>query len=146
MHREAGFSVIKLLFGLAILAAVVWYGYLVIPVYNASWKAQDTFESVVRNMPDASEQEIRVRLPELLRVKYVAQGDLPDEFYGNIQIKASFGRVVISSYYHVTLWPLGPVEGVDPDEEYDAADLQGMDKLRHKARLDFDFEPNAETP
>ncbi len=146
MERERGFSFIKLLFWLSILGGVVWYGWLLVPVYNANWKVQDAFEAVARNMPNASESEIRARLPDLFKVKYIAPGDLPDEFYDNIEIKADGDRVEISSYYHVTIWPLGPVESVDPESDYDPESLKGMDRVRDRLRLDFDFEPHAETP
>ncbi len=146
MEGERGFSFIKLLFWLALLGGVVWYGWLLIPVYNANWKVQDAFEAVTRNMTDATEEEIRARLPELFRIKYLARGDLPEEFYDNIEIKAENGRVEISSYYHVTVWPLGPVESVDPESDYDPQSLKGLDRVRDRLRLDFDFEPHAETP
>ena len=143
---ERGFSLIKLMFFLAMLAGVIWYGWLLVPIYNAQWKVQDAFDALSRNMADASEQEVRRRLPELFKIKYIAHNDLPPEFYKNIKIQADGGRIEISSNYHITIWPLGPVESVDPEEEYDAADLMGMDKIRDKLRLDFDFEPYAETP
>jgi len=146
MHNERGFSVIKFLMLLAALAGGTWYGYIVIPVYNAEWKIQDTFETVARTMSDKSEKEIHQRLPELLRIKYLDQRDVPAEFFQNIQIQSENGRVTISSSYHVTVWPLGPVQSEDPNSDYDATGLKGMDLMRHKLRLDFDFEPYAETP
>lgn len=146
MKREAGFSMIKITFWLMLLAVVVWYGYILIPVYNTNWKVQEAFDSISRNMSDANEMAIRERLPDLFRIKYIDPRELSDEFHENLQINADGGRVEISSHYHVTVWPLGPVESVDPDEEYKEIDLKGMDKLRAKARLDFDFEPHAETP
>jgi len=146
MKNEYGFSMIKLLFIGALIGAVVGAGYKIIPVYNAQWKIQDAFEALSRNMADKDEVRIRKRLPDLLKMKYLARGDVPQEFYDNIVISADGGQVEISSEYHVTLWLLGPVEGVDPDSEYDEADLKGMDKIRHKLRQDFDFEPYAKTP
>jgi hypothetical protein len=146
MKNEQGFSMIKLLIWLALIGAGVMAGYKIIPVYNAQWKVQDTFEALSRNMADETENKIRRRLPELLKIKYLAKGDVPDAFYENIIIKADGSRVEISSHYHVTVWLLGPVEDVDPDFEYTEADLKGMDKIRHKLRYDFDFEPYAKTP
>lgn len=146
MQHERGFSLIKFSFFLALLAGVVWYGWLLIPIYNANWKVQDAFDAISRNMSDADEAAIRRRLPELFKIKYIYPEDLPPEFYDNIKVEADGSRVVISSYYHVTVWPLGPVEGVDPESEYDPAELKGLDKIRDKLRLDFDFEPYAETP
>ncbi len=146
MRGERGFSLFKFLMLVAALAVGVWYGWLLIPVYNAEWKVEDMFESIARNMSDASEAEIRARLPELFKIKYIDRDDLPEEFYDNIEIKAENGRVEISSFYHVTIWPLGPVEEVDPESEYDPEELRGLDRVRDALRLDFDFEPHAETP
>ena len=146
-QREHGFSVIKLMLFLGLLGGVVWYGWLLIPVYNAQWKVQDAFDALSRNMAaNANEAAIRARLPELFKIKYIYHNDLPEEFYENIKIKADGNRIEVSSYYHITIWPLGPVEDVDPELEYDAADLKGMDKIRDKLRLDYDFEPYAQTP
>lgn len=146
MRKQGGFSVIKLLFGLAVLAGVVWYGYNVIPVYNSYWSVKDAFQSIAHDRANQDAADIREALPDILHVMYINPDDLPKEFYTNLEIKADGNRVDISSHYHVTVWLLGPVQGVDPDSNYDKADLKGMDKLRDKARLDFDFEPHAETP
>jgi hypothetical protein len=71
---------------------------------------------------------------------------VPRQFYDNLVINAENGRVEIYSEYDVTVWLLGPVQGVDPNSDYKESELKGMDKLRHKARRDFHFEPYAETP
>jgi len=146
MKNEYGFSMIKLLFIVALIGAAVGFGFKIIPVYNAQWKVQDAFEALSRNMANRDEASIRKRLPTLFKMKYLASGDLPQEFYDNIEITADGGKVEISSEYHVTVWLLGPVEGVDPDSDYDESELKGMDKIRHKLRQDFDFEPYAKTP
>jgi len=146
MKNEQGFSMIKFMFFGGIVAAGVFYGYMIMPVYNAYWKIQDTFEGVSRSMADASLVAIENRLPDLFKVKYLVAGDVPQEFYDNLEIKAEDGRVEISSIYHVTVWLIGPVQGVEPDSDYTEADLKGMDKLRAKLRQDFEFEPYAETP
>lgn len=146
MKHEQGFSMIKVMVWLVLIGAGVLVGYKIIPVYNANWKIQDTFESVTRNMADASESDIRKRLPDLFHIKYLAPNDVPQEFYDNIVIRADGGKVEISSEYDVTVWILGPVEGVAPDSDYKESELKGMDKIRHKARRDFHFEPYAETP
>jgi len=146
MRYQKGFSVIKLLFILAVLAAGTVAAYKIIPVYNTYWKVQDALESVSRNLSNQSAENVRVRLPSIFHAKYIALNDLPREFYDNLQIKADGSRVEISSSYHVTVWLLGPVESVNPDAEYTARDLKGMDKLRDKARIDYDFKPYAETP
>ena len=146
MQHQQGFSVIKMLFWLAILFAGVMYAYQVVPVYNAYWKVQDAFSGVVENMAGDSEIDIRKRLPDLFRVKYLKQDDVPREFYDNLEIKADGNRVEISSFYHVTVWFLGPVTAVDPESDYDPEELKGMDRVRNRLRQDFDFEPHAATP
>lgn len=146
MKHEQGFSMIKMMIWLVLIGFGAMVSYKIIPVYNAHWKIQDTFESVARNMADDSEIKIRKRLPDLFHIKYLARGDVPKEFYDNIVINAEGGKVEIYSEYDVTVWILGPVEGVDPDSAYEESELKGMDKLRHKARQDFHFEPYAETP
>jgi len=143
MHsREAGFSMIKLMFILAILGGGAWVGYNIFPVFNAKWKVQDTFKGITQNMAENTETEIRNRLPDLFRVKYLNHDDLPQEFYDNLSITATGSSVTISSSYHVTLWLLGPLQSANPNE-YNEVDLKGMDKLRAKARVDYDFEVRA---
>ena len=146
MRGQAGFSLIKLLFWLAVLAGLVWTGDKVIPVYNVYWNVQDAFKGISRDMASDSAAAIRERLPDILHVKYIAPSDLPAAFYKNLDIQADGSHVAISSHYHVTVWLLGKVMGVDPDSDYKGANLQGMDRLRDKARLDFDFNPHAATP
>lgn len=143
---EQGFSTIKLMLGLAIIFCAAWVALEVVPVYNANWKIQDTFDGVVRNMSDADEAAIRKRLPDLYKIKYLAPGDVPQAYYDNLQINADGNGVSISSNYHVTIWLMGPVQEVDPESDYSESDLKGMDKIRHKLRIDLDFEPYAETP
>ncbi|MDX8388847.1 MAG: hypothetical protein R8M38_00005, partial [Mariprofundaceae bacterium] len=120
----------------------------IIPVYNTYWKIQDTFESVTRNMTTNTEQAIMVRLPDLLKIKYLMAHEYPEGFMDNIELTNEDEHVVISSHYHVTVWLLGIPQGVQPDEEgkFDLNELKGMNKLRVKARIDYDFEPYAETP
>ncbi len=137
---------IRLAFILAVLGAGIWSAYNIIPVYNTEWKVQDAFDAVAGNLAGQSAQAIRTRLPDIFHMKYIAHHDLPVEFYDNLQIRADGGKVEISSAYHVTIWLLGPLESVGPEEDYTASDLEGMDKLRDKARIDYDFEPYAETP
>ena len=146
MKHEQGFSMIKIMFLLVLIGAGVLVGYKIIPVYNAYWKVQDTFDGVVVRMADESEDAIRKRLPQLFGIKYLASDDVPKSFYENLYIRANGGKVEISSEYDVTVWILGPVEGVDPDSAYEESELKGMDKIRHMARRDFYFEPYAETP
>ena len=139
-RNQAGFSLIRLLFWLAVLSGLVWTGYQVIPVYNTYWNVQDTFKGISRDMASDSAETIRERLPDLLHIKYIAPSDLPKAFYKNLKIQADGNHVAISSHYHVTVWLLGPVTGGN------GALPSGMDRLRNKARLDFDFKPHAATP
>ncbi len=146
LARQRGFLSIGTMLFLAVLVAGGWTAWKVLPVYNTYWKVQDVFESVTRHLSGASAGDIRARLPGLLAVQYLKEGDLPREFYDHLDIQADGNRVRISSFYHVTVWLLGPVESVDPESDYDPKDLPGMDRLRDALRLDFDFEPHAETP
>lgn len=146
MRCQKGFSVIKLLLFLAVLSAGTWAAYNIIPVYNTYWKVQDALNAVTRNLSGQSARVIRNRLPDIFHVKYIGSNDLPQEFYDNLKIRTDGGRIEISSAYHVTLWLLGPLENVDPDGDYTSGDLKGMDRLRDRARLAFDFKPHAETP
>jgi hypothetical protein len=145
-QSESGFSVLKLLFWMAILAALVSNGFQLLQIYQTSWKVQDVFESVSRNMVNSSEDAIRKKLPVLFKVAYISHDDVPEEFYDNILIQSTAGRVEISSFYTETLWPLGPVENVDEEGTYDPQELTGLDYLRDKIRQDLYFEPYAETP
>ncbi|MDQ6955138.1 MAG: DUF4845 domain-containing protein [Mariprofundaceae bacterium] len=145
MKGEQGFSMIKLMLWGAIIAGCVVAAYTIFPVYNAYWKIQDTFEGVAKSMSSKTEKDIRERLPELFKIKYLNTEDIPQAFHDNLIIRASGSAVKISSSYHVTVWLMGPVKDVDPDD-YEESDLKGMDKVRHKLRRDFDFEPHAETP
>ena len=147
MRHERGFSMFGMLFWLAILSAAVIYGYKVLPVLNTSWKVQDLFESVAHKMANESDDEIRRRLPELMRIKYISEDDLPQGFYNSLRIISAGEKVDIASTYHVRVWLLGPPE-VQPgsDGEYDAEKLRGMDRVRYRLKQDFTFEPHATTP
>ena len=50
MRRQAGFSMIKLLFWLGMLAAIAWSTYLILPVYTTYWKVQDALSSISEGM------------------------------------------------------------------------------------------------
>ena len=146
MRKQAGFSLIKLMFWLALLSAGVWTGYRVIPVYNTYWNVEDAFKGISRDMASSSAEDIRQRLPDILSIKYIAPKDLPNAFYQHLTIKADGNHVQIASRYRVTVWLLGPVQSVDPSSDYNASKLSGMDRLRDKTRLVFEFTPHAETP
>lgn len=146
MQRQAGFSTIKGMFWLALIGAAVWLAALLLPPWITYWQVQDAFESVARQMAHAQESEIRQRLPQVFQVMQVDTEDVPQAFYDNLQIEADGNRVSLSSEYRVTVWLLGPPEQVDPEDPQSVATAQGMDLLRLKGRVDFDFAPHAETP
>lgn len=145
-RNEHGYSLIKVLIWLVVFGSVAWQGFNVLHIYQINWRVEDVFTSICRNMTTASEMEIRQRLPTLLKIQFVSREDVSEEFYDNLIIKSEEGQVEISSSYHVTLWPLGPVENVDEDGSYAPDELEGVDILRDKIRLDFKFEPYAATP
>ena len=145
-QRESGFSMIKVLFWLVILAALSSVGFQLLSIHQTGWKVQDIFDNVSRKMADSSEENIREKLPQLFKVNYIYRKDLPEEFYTNILILRDGGRVEISSSYMDTLWPLGQVENVDEEGTYDPKELTGMDYFRDLTRYDIYFEPYAKTP
>jgi hypothetical protein len=145
-QSESGFSVIKVLFWLVILGVLISNGFQLLQIHQTNWKVQDVFDNISRKMADSSEAVIRSKLPILFKVGYISHDDVPEEFYDNLLIRFSKGRVEISSSYMETLWPLGRVENVDEEGTYDPLELTGMDYLRDKTRQDFYFEPYAKTP
>jgi len=140
---EAGFSVIKLLFWLALIGFVVINGASLVKVYYVDAKVQGSFEELTRSMPVAAEPEIRAKMHEVFHVQYLDEKDLPDGFYDALQIHTTGHGFEISSSYHVTIWPFGSVKTRDEQGEYAPDDLTGLDILRHKTRIDLSFEPNA---
>jgi len=145
-NEEAGFSVLKLLLWLAVAGFVLLNGALIGSAYYNNSKVQECFESLSSKMPEANESEIRAKMDALFRMQYIAADDLPDAFYAALQINATGNGVEISSLYQITIWPFGAVEAVDEFGEYGLDDLQGLDILKHKARLDLSFEPYAISP
>jgi len=145
-RHQSGFSTIKLLLGLAILAAVVSIGFQLVSFHKTSWSVQDVFDNISSKMVGTSEANIRQKLPTLFKIGYIDRDDVPQEFYDNLLIKVSSKRVEISSSYTETIWPLGSVENRDEDGTYDPLELTGLDVLRDKMRYDLYFEPFAETP
>ncbi len=143
---QRGISTLKMLFLLLLLGGGATVGYKLFPVYYTHAKVQSTFETIARMMSEESELKIRARLPVLLRTQNIQPEELPQEFYDNLSIDAGYGRVDISSSYHVVVWLLGPIRGADPNSDYDPLQLTGMDKIRNQARVDLDFEVHAETP
>lgn len=146
MRRQDGFSLLQGTFWLVLVAAGAWLAMLLLPPWSTYWKVQDAFESMARNMAHAQEAEIRERLPEVFRIKYIGKEDVPQAFYDNLKIEADGDHVAISSNYTVTVWLLGRPAHVDPHRAQAVAVAQGMDRLRLKGRIQLDFSPQATTP
>ena len=136
----------RFLFWAAVIAGAIMVGGQVFPVYYNNMKAENVFEGVAKNMADQSESDIRQRVLELLNTQGVKVADMPDEFLNNLRISQSNGKLQIGSEYHVTLWLIGAPQSVDPDSDYLESEVEPMDKLRLRARMDFDFAPYQETP
>ncbi len=146
-RNERGFALSRLILFLFLVGVPLWYGWLLLPIYNTEWKVEQVFDSVTRNMPNASEDDIRRRLPALLDLQYVEPGDLPQEFFSNLEVDADGRRVRIATHYTVTVWPLGPVKNVsDWQGNYDVRNLDTLDRWRHMLRLDLEFAPQSVTP
>ena len=141
-----GFYIMKILFGIVILGALVLNGFQLLTIHQTNWKVQDVFDNISRKMSDSSEDKVRKKLPDLFKVGYISHDDVPEEFYDNLLIRFSDGKVEISSSYMETVWPLGRVENVDKEGTYDPLELTGMDYLRDKTRHDIYLEPYARTP
>jgi hypothetical protein len=135
----------KWAFWLGLIAAGIFVGGQVIPVHYNNMKIQNVFEGVVSGLADKSEEDIRDRINELFRVQTVDMTILPKEFYENLTVTRENDKLQVFTDYHVTIWLLDRPRSVNPDGEYKASDAKGMDKLRLKARLDFDFSPFAES-
>ena len=145
-RRERGYSMVKVMAWLVIAGTAIWQGFQILHIHQIYWRVEDVFEGITRNMAVASESDIRQKLPTLLKVQFVSRSDLPEEFYDNLFIKSEDGKIEIYSIYHATAWPLGRVKKVDEYGTYVPEELSGMDILRDRARLDFEFEPYAATP
>ncbi|MDQ6969689.1 MAG: hypothetical protein Q9M16_04185 [Mariprofundus sp.] len=143
---ETGFSVVKMLFWLAVIGFVFVNGSAVGLAYYNNTKVQDSFDHLSRKMPAAAEPEIRLKLQEVFHVQYIDKKDLPDEFYDALQIKTTGQGFEISSAYMVTVWPFGRVEERDEFGEYDPENLTGLESLRDKTRIDLFFKPYAISP
>ncbi|MDX8411953.1 MAG: hypothetical protein R8K46_08830 [Mariprofundaceae bacterium] len=146
MRRQAGFSMVKLLFWLGMLTTIVWSTYLILPVYTTYWKVQDALSSISEGMIGETETKVRQRLPEIFKIKYIARKDLPDEFYRNLIVEASEERLLLESEYDETVWFLGLLKDVDPDGYYEEEELKGLDIIRLRGRVEFHFSPYAEFP
>jgi len=138
---HSGFSAIKLLFWLFIIAVIVTVGYKFIPVHYTAWKVDDAFKAIVQTKASADESFLRANLSDILHAKYISYNDLPKEFYDHLVIKADGSRVSISSRYHVTVWLLPEDPGTMPKVM-----RERWQSMRAKTRFDFNFNPHAETP
>jgi len=136
----------KLLFWLALIGGGVFVGGQVIPVYYNNLKVQNIFEGASENLSTQTEDEVKRRIDELFKIQTVDLQALPPEFFDNLIISKEDGKLQVGTEYHITLWLLGPPESVDPDEDYKESEVKPMDKLRLRARMDFDFAPYAESP
>jgi len=146
MQYENGFSTIKIVIVLAIIGSAGWVAMAVGNVYYTERKLQQVFDGVAHHMVAKTVPEIKAKMTELYSLNTIQPGDLPQEYYDNLSISEEGPKIQLSSEYHVTVWLMGPPEGVNPDEEYDDADLRGLDRVRAKLRMDFDFSPSSETP
>ena len=113
--------------------------------YN-NLKIQNIFEGVANGLADKSDDRIQDRINELFRLQTVDLASLPEDFFENLTVTRENGKLQIFSDYHITLWLLDRPTSVNPDSDYKPSDVKGLDKLRLKTRLDFDFSPFAESP
>lgn len=136
----------KLLFWLGLIGTGVFVGGQVIPVYYNNLKVQNIFDGSAKNLSTRTEGEIKRRIDELFKIQTIDLQALPVEFFENLSITKEDGKLQIGTKYHIRLWLLGPPESVDPDKDYKESEVKAMDKLRLRARIDFDFAPYAESP
>jgi len=143
--NEQGFSVFKLLFWLALLGAIIANGFQGFKAYYNNWQVEDVFTLLVENRASSSETEVREHMKKLFQLKYITTADYPPEFFDHLKIKVDENGLEISSWYDVTIWPLGRVQQRYDDGTYDPEELEGMDVLRDKLRIDLEFDPYAST-
>ena len=134
---------IKVLLWLALLGGVVWNGFLIFTAHYNNWQAEDVFALLVEKRHSASESEARRHMKKLFELKYISRDDFPEEFFDNLSITATGSGLEVSSWYEVTIWPLGSVQQRDEDGSYHPDDLQGLDIIRDKLRVELEFEPYA---
>ncbi len=136
----------KLLFWVGLIGGGVFVGGQVLPVYYNNMKIENVFEGVAQNMPSSQEEDVRKRINELLKVQSIDMSALPAEFSENLTVSNKNGKLQVGSEYHITLWLIGKPVSVDPESDYKESEVKPMDKLRLRARMDFDFSPYRETP
>jgi hypothetical protein len=133
----------KLLFWFGIIAGGIIVGGQVIPVYYNNLKIENVFEGTSQNLKSQSEADVRNRINALLKIQSVDLKSLPPEFMANLKVENVDGNLQISSKYHIVLWLLGKPQSVNPDEVYKESEVKPLDKVRIRARMDFDFTPSA---
>ncbi len=136
----------KWVFWLGVLAAAVFVGGQVIPVYYNNLKIENVFEGVAKTYGTKPEARAKSRVRILFDIQSIDLEILPPDFFENLVVTKEGEKLQISAEYHVVLWLLGPPESIDPDKDYKESEVKPMDKLRLRARMDFDFAPYAETP
>jgi len=135
----------KLVFWVALIGIPVFVGAQVVPVVYNNMKIENVFEGASKNLIKSSETDVKKRIYELLRAQSVDFKILPKTFSENFIVEKENGKLYISSEYHVVIWLLGK-PSIDPDGDYNESDVSASDKLKVRARMDFDFAPHAETP
>ena len=136
----------KMIFWVGLIGGGVFVGAQVLPIYNNNMKLENVFEGAALNLASQSEANVKKRMLELFKIQGVDMAALPEGFINNLTIEKNNGKLQIGTEYHITLWLLGEPVSVDPEEEYAEKDVEPMDKLRLRARMDFDFSPYQETP
>jgi len=144
---QKGFSLIKVMFITAIVAAVMIAVSSILPVYNQAWKIQESMETVVHFYQSGGEESAKRHLFKLFDMEVLNNGTVPKEFYDNLTVVAEKGYsdIQISSEYTVIVWLLGELENIEHPESYEESELKGINMLRYKARLSFHFSPSAES-
>jgi len=141
-----GFSIFTMLIWGIILGGGGLYATAIWPIYSTYWKTQDTFDGIVRNLSELSEQTIRDRLPELLRTQYLNAKSLPDDFYKHLEvISDGNGYVKIKSEYHVTAWFLGQPDQTVDESGGDVTVGSKWDQIRRQWKEEFEMKPYAES-
>ncbi|PCI03545.1 MAG: hypothetical protein COB79_00790 [Zetaproteobacteria bacterium] len=137
----------KVLFWFGLIGGSVLVAAQTIPVYYNNIKIENTFQGISQKLVQKSEADIRSRIRRLLNVQSVNLEVLPDTFFENLAIKKENGKFTLSSEYHVTVWVLGKPKDIEVDERYEEEqDISLIEKIKHSARIDFDFLPFAKTP
>jgi len=136
----------KFVFWFGLIGVGVFVGGQVGPAYYNNMKIDNIFEGVATNLVSLTEPDVRSRLNKLLKVQGVDIKDLPHAFSDNLEIIKEDGKLKISSEYHLIIWLLGEPVNMDLEQDYKESEIEPMNKLRLKARIDLDFYPSQETP